>query len=131
MPRMFSPRVCRMLAPSAAIPQGVWGPEDQVGINGWWATWPAGHLAIDSAGRSVVSSTFVGSADFGSVGTLTSAGNLDSAVLRFDAQGRLIEGGRWGGAQDDVPIDVAVDAAGDAIIAGWSIPPPGGVIGPD
>jgi hypothetical protein len=30
-----------------------------------------------------------------------------------------------------VPIDVAVDAAGDAVIAGWSIPPPGGVIGPD
>ncbi len=127
----FSPSGSPVWTPPAAIPQGVWGPEDQVGINGWWATWPAGHLAIDSAGRSVVSSTFAGSADFGSVGKLMSAGNLDSAVLRFDAQGRLIEGGRWGGAQDDVPVDVAVDAAGDAVIAGWSIPPPGGVIGPD
>jgi hypothetical protein len=126
----FSPSGSPVWTPPAAIPQGVWAPED-LGVSGSWTTSPAGHLAIDSAGRSVVSSAFAGSADFGSVGTLTSAGNLDSAVLRFDAEGRLIEGGRWGGGQDDVPIDVAVDAAGDAIIAGWSILPPGGTIAPD
>jgi hypothetical protein len=117
--------------PPAVVPPGVWGPEDQLGDNGWWTAWPAGHLAVDSTGRAVVSSAFAGSADFGSVGRLTSAGGLDSAILHFVAQGRLLGAGRWGGADDDVPIDVAVDSAGDAVIAGWTIPPPGRVIGPD
>ena len=75
-----------------------------------------------STPRGEPSSAFVRSADFGSAGTLTSAGGFDSAVLRFDAQGSLIGGIRWGGAEDDLPLDVAVDAAGDAIIAGWSKP---------
>ena len=91
--------------------------------NASWADWPGGRLAVDPSGRALVSSVFAGSADFGSVGSLTSAGGLDSAILRFDAQGHLIGGERWGGAEDDYPVDVAVDAAGDAIIVGLSVPP--------
>jgi hypothetical protein len=32
-------------------------------------------------------------------------------------------GGTLGGAEDDYPVDVAVDVAGDAVVAGWSVPP--------
>jgi hypothetical protein len=91
--------------------------------NGSWEAWPGGRLAVDPSGSAIVSSAFAGSADFGSAGTLTSAGGIDSAVLRFDAQGRSMGGLRWGGAEDDYPVDVAFDAAGDAVVAGWSVPP--------
>jgi hypothetical protein len=114
--------------PPAAIPQDAWGQLDQTSDAWWGAPWPGGRLALDPSGRALVSSAFVGSADFGSAGTLTSAGGFDSAVLRFDAQGRLIGGVRWGGADDDLPVDVAVDAAGDAVIAGWSKPPSSEVV---
>jgi hypothetical protein len=100
---------------SAAIPESTYNDD-------WWLSSP-GRLAVDPSGRALVAATFAGSADFGAVGTLTSAGNLDSAVLRYDAQGRLIGGVRWGGAQDDSLVDVTADAAGDAVIAGWSVLP--------
>ena len=108
--------------PPVAIPQDAWGQLDQTSDAWWGAPWPGGRLAVDPSGRALVSSAFVGSANFGSAGTLTSAGGFDSAVLRFDTQGRLTEGARWGGADDDLPVDVAVDPAGDAVIAGWTKP---------
>jgi hypothetical protein len=89
-----------------------------------WSAWGE-CLAVDPSGSALVASPFAGSADFGSIGGFTSAGGIDSAVLRFDAQGHLIAGERWGGADDDYPVDVAVDAAGDAVIAGWSLPSAG------
>ena len=64
------------------------------------------------------------------MGRLTSAGLGDLVVLRFDAQGRLIGAGRWGGTADDKLFDVAADVAGDAVIAGRSFmlaAPDGGV----
>jgi hypothetical protein len=100
--------------PPAAIPNAA--------TNTSWMGWPGGRLAVDSSGRALVTSAFAGSADFRSAGRLTSAGGIDSAVVRFDAQGHLIGGERWGGAEDDYPVDVAADAAGDAVIAGWSAP---------
>jgi hypothetical protein len=48
---------------------------------------------------------------------------LDSAVLRFDAQGRLIGAERWGGTGDDQLFDVAADVAGDAVIVGRTFLP--------
>jgi hypothetical protein len=93
------------------------------------AGWP-GRLAVDPSGRALFAAAFSGNADFGSVGSLTNAGLDDSAVLRFDAQGRLIGAGRWGGTGDDYVFDVAADVAGDAVIAGMSFvlsAPDGGV----
>jgi hypothetical protein len=110
--------------PPAAIPQDAWVQLDQSSASWWGAPWSGGRLAVDPSGRALVSTSFPGTADFGSAGKLTSAGGFDSAVLRFDAQGNLIGGARWGGADDEFPADVAVDAAGDGIIAGWSRPPP-------
>ena len=103
-----------------------WTPPDAIAkttANVSWESWPGGGLGVDPSGRALVSSAFAGSADFGAAGTLTSAGGIDSAVLRFDALGHLIGGRRWGGAEDDYALDVAADAAGDAVIAGWSVPP--------
>ncbi|HEX3771714.1 MAG TPA: hypothetical protein VHV30_12640 [Polyangiaceae bacterium] len=89
--------------------------------SGW--TFIDGRLAVDPSGTALLTSTFAGSADFGAGGTLTSAGGVDAAVLRFDAQGHLLGAIRWGGPDDDVPYNVAVDPAGDTVIAGWSSPP--------
>jgi hypothetical protein len=100
--------------PPAAIPNPA--------TNTSWMGWPGGRLAVDASGRALVTSAFAGSQDFGSLGSMTSAGGIDSAVLRFDAHGHLIGGERWGGADDDYPVDVAADAAGDAVIAGWTAP---------
>jgi hypothetical protein len=108
--------------PLAAIPESTTDTS--------WLGWPGGRLAVDPSGRALLASAFAGSAAFGSVGTLTSGGGIDTAVLRFDAQGRVVGRGRWGGADDDSPVDVAVDAAGDAVIAGWSFPRPGADGGP-
>jgi hypothetical protein len=97
-------------------------PEPDANASYSWTTSPV-RLAVDPAGSTLFANSFSGSADFGSAGTLTSAGGADAAVLRFDAQGHLIGSGRWGGAEDDLLVDVAVDGAGDAVIAGWSAPP--------
>jgi len=104
--------------PPAAIPQDAWGQLDQSSASWWGAPWSGGRLAVEPSGSALVSTAFAGTADFGSAGKLTSAGGFDSAVLRFDAQGHLIGGARWGGADDEFPVDVAVDAAGDGVIAG-------------
>jgi hypothetical protein len=102
--------------PPAAI------PEPSAFDDSLAAGWP-GRLGVDPSGRALFASAFSGTADLGSVGRLTSAGGDDSAVLRFDAQGRLIGAGRWGGTGDEKPFDVAADVAGDAVIAGRSILP--------
>jgi hypothetical protein len=109
--------------PPAAIPAAAWDSQFRSTQNQWWAAWPGGRLAVDPSGKAVVASAFAGSANFGSAGSLTSAGGLDATVLRFDAQGHASGAERWGGADDDLPVDVVVDAAGDAVIAGWSVPP--------
>jgi hypothetical protein len=106
--------------PPATIPAAAADPQYRWTSNAWVTAWPGGRLAVDSS--AVVASVFAGNRDFGSVGNLTSAGGLDSVVLRFDTQGSPIGGLRWGGTDDELPVDVAVDGAGDAIIAGWSVP---------
>ena len=100
--------------PPATIPQDAWGQLDQSSASWWGAPWSGGRLAVDPSGGALVSTSFAGTADFGSAGKLTSAGGFDSAVLRFDAQGHLIGGARWGGADDEFPVDaVAIGAFGD------------------
>jgi hypothetical protein len=116
--------------PPATIPAAASDPQYRWSSNPWITAWPGGRLAVDSAGRALVASLFAGNRDFGSAGNLTSAGGLDSVVLRFDAQGHLAGGLRWGGADDDLPLDVAIDSAGDAVIAGWSVPEQDGGSGP-
>ena len=109
--------------PPAAIPAP---PALADSLAGGWS----GRLAVDPSGRALFAAAFSGSADFGSVGSLTSAGSDDSVVLRFDTQGRLIGAGRWGGTGDDKLFDVAADVAGDAVIVGRSFglaAPDGGV----
>jgi hypothetical protein len=112
-------------SPSWTPPAAI--PDPAAFADSWASGWP-GQLAVDPSGRALFASTFDGSADFGSVGRLTSTGGLDATVLRFDAQGSLIGAGRWGGTGDEKVFDVAADVAGDAVIAGRSIlPSDGGV----
>jgi hypothetical protein len=97
--------------PPATIPEPA--AFDDSLVAGW-----LGRLAVDPAGRALFASAFSGSADLGSAGSLTSAGGADAAVLRFDAGGRLIGAGRWGGTGDEQVYDLAADVTGDAVVAG-------------
>jgi hypothetical protein len=110
-------------SPPVAIPRDIWGQLDQTAQTWWPGGWPGGRLAVDPSGNALVSSAFVDAGDFGAAGKLTSAGGLDAVVLRYDGQGQLHEAARWGGADDDLPVDLTVDPAGNAVIAGWTKPP--------
>lgn len=74
-------------------------------------------IAVDAAGNSYVTGSFMGAATFGST-VLTSAGGLDVFVVKYDASGAVVYAVSGGGASDDAARSIAVDAAGNAYVAG-------------
>lgn len=77
-----------------------------------------GHgIALDSAGNSYVVGTFHGTATFGAT-TLTSAGQSDIFVAKFDPNGQLLWARSAGGPGYDNGAGIAMDAAGNAHITG-------------
>jgi hypothetical protein len=83
-----------------------------------------GHaLALDAAGNVVVAGIMTpaapgGTVSFGST-TLTGAGGADVFVARLSPTGQWLQAAQAGGAGDDVPTAVAMDAAGNATVAGY------------
>ncbi len=76
-------------------------------------------VAIDPAGNVVVVGEFQGTVDFGG-GKLTSAGNCDIFVAKFNSSGSHLWSQRFGdaaGNQRDPQI--AIDATGNVVVAGW------------
>jgi hypothetical protein len=78
----------------------------------------AGGIAVDAAGNGTVTGSFVDPADFGGT-ILTSAGRNDIFVARYAPDGLLLWARRDGGADEDFAPGVAVDAAGNATVAGF------------
>jgi hypothetical protein len=77
-----------------------------------------GHgIALDAAGNSFVVGTFHGAAVFGAT-TLTSAGQSDIFVAKYDPNGQLLWARRAGGPGYDNGAGIAVDAAGNCHITG-------------
>jgi len=79
-----------------------------------------GHgVAVDGGDNLLVTGEFRGTADFGG-GPLTSAGNEDVFVARYDAGGTHQWSRRFGDAYfAQAGFDVAADADGGAIVTGW------------
>ncbi len=76
-----------------------------------------GGVAVDSVGRIVITGSFRGSVDFGG-GALTSAGNDDFFVAKFEADGSPFWSQRYGGSADDDALAVAVNSQDQIVITG-------------
>lgn len=74
-------------------------------------------LEIDSSNNIVITGNFAGSVDFGG-GTLTSAGSADGYLAQFDSDGSHLWSLRYGGAGDENPLGLAIDATDDVWVAG-------------
>ncbi|MBF9222566.1 hypothetical protein [Hymenobacter ruricola] len=80
-------------------------------------------LAVDGAGNAVVGGYIGGAATGGTVASfgslsLTSAGQLDAVVARLDAAGTWTQAVRAGGPNIDALTDLALDGAGNVVVAG-------------
>ena len=77
----------------------------------------AGSVAVDTWGNVIVTGWFQGAVDFGG-GLLTSAGTYDVFVAKFDPAGNHLWSKRFGDANWQWATDVAVDGAGNLVVAG-------------
>lgn len=81
----------------------------------------AHDLAADSVGNLYVTGTFSGSATFFTPTTqvkLTSRGQQDAFVAKFDRHGRCLWAVSAGGAASDQGLAVAVSSTGDVVLSG-------------
>jgi hypothetical protein len=75
-------------------------------------------VAVDADGNVVLTGIFEGLVDFGG-GPLTSAGDIDVFVAKLDPQLDHLWSRSFGDAALQVGWSVAVDAAGDVVLAGY------------
>ncbi len=75
-------------------------------------------VAVDGAGNVLLTGWFGGTADFGG-GPLTSAGDMDIFVAKFDSSGNHLWSKRFGDASFQAGRSVAVDGAGNVLLAGF------------
>lgn len=78
----------------------------------------ANGMATDGSGNSMIVGRFEGTLDVGDT-TLTSAGNSDILLAKYNNQGSLLWAVRAGGTSSDEGLDIATDAAGNSIITGY------------
>jgi mRNA-degrading endonuclease HigB of HigAB toxin-antitoxin module len=74
-------------------------------------------IALDSSGNSHVTGFFIGSATFGNT-TLTSSGNYDIFVAKYDAAGNPLWAKKAGSSNEDRGYGIAVDGSGNAYVTG-------------
>jgi len=75
-------------------------------------------VAIDAAGNVVIAGGFRGAMDCGG-GALTSAGNSDIFVCKFDVAGNHVFSKRWGNTSTDSGKAVGTDSAGNIFIGAY------------
>ncbi|MFD3002807.1 SBBP repeat-containing protein [Pontibacter toksunensis] len=75
------------------------------------------NIAVDGSGNSYITGPFRGLASFGST-TLTSSGDEDIFIAKYDASGNVLWAKRAGGTNNDAAIGIAVDSRGNSFIAG-------------
>ena len=91
--------------------------------NGLWskrfgdAQAQSANAVANRAGGPVITGALAGAADFGG-GTLTSAGNTDVFVASYDYAGTFMWSKRFGDAQAQSGVAVAVDGLGNTLIIG-------------
>ena len=103
------------LAPPPTQPTGAyrWGKQ----LGGAGSTAVSYSTAVDGSGNVIVTGVFWGTVNLGG-GNVTSAGGSDIFVAKYSPTGAHIWSKRFGAASDDVAQSVAVDAAGNVIVAG-------------
>jgi hypothetical protein len=74
-------------------------------------------VALDSGGNVLLTGKFQGTADFGG-GALTSAGDDDIVVAKYDPTGAHLWSKRFGGTSADTPIAMAIDSADNILVTG-------------
>ncbi len=75
-------------------------------------------VAVDTAGHVVITGGFDGTVDFGG-GALTSAGDQDVFVAKFDPAANLVWSQRFGGGNSQHGLSLATDAAANVVMAGY------------
>jgi hypothetical protein len=76
-------------------------------------------FATDELGNCYVTGAFYGLASFGALPPLTSAGQSDVYVVKYDDQGVALWCARAGGPDFDNPYDLALDGNGGVVITGY------------
>jgi hypothetical protein len=74
-------------------------------------------IAIDGTGNTYITGTFAGTAQFGA-STLTSAGQNDVFVAKYDPAGALLWVRQGGGTSADTSLGIAAEPDGDVVITG-------------
>ncbi|WP_114783185.1 SBBP repeat-containing protein [Botryobacter ruber] len=74
-------------------------------------------IATDKAGNTYITGQFQGTASFGST-TLTSDGNTDIFIAKYDASGNVVWAKQAGGTGSDIANSIAVDGSGNTYITG-------------
>jgi hypothetical protein len=78
-------------------------------------------LQIDNSGNSYVTGYFQGTADFdpgAGTTTLTSAGNSDVFIAKYDTSGGLVWAKSFGGTSSDESASIQVDSSGNSYVTG-------------
>ena len=74
-------------------------------------------ISVDGNGNSYVTGDFEGSVTFGST-TLTSSGNADIFIAKYDSSGSLLWAQKAGGTEFDFGFGIATDVSGNSYITG-------------
>ncbi|HNW90219.1 MAG TPA: SBBP repeat-containing protein [Bacteroidales bacterium] len=88
------------------------GPLDEIGTS----------IKIDNANNIYLGGYFQNTADFDpgvGVANLTSTGNMDVFIAKYNANGDFINAKSFGGASDDVGYSISIDAAGNTFVSGY------------
>ncbi|MDH3197034.1 MAG: T9SS type A sorting domain-containing protein [Candidatus Krumholzibacteria bacterium] len=75
-------------------------------------------VAVDGSGNVIVAGWFTSTVDFGG-GPLTSAGEHDIFVVKFDLSGNHLWSRRFGDTDQQICWGVATDPSGNVIVTGW------------
>ncbi len=75
-------------------------------------------VAVDSRGDILLAAEFTGTVDFGGGKPLQHVGNRDAALVKLDGDGKHIWSKGYGGSFNDLAVDLAVDAADNAVVVG-------------
>ncbi len=75
-------------------------------------------FATDALGNSYATGTLYGTAAFGGLPGITSVGQSDVFVVKYDNQGVALWAVRAGGSDFDYPYDLAIDGNGGVFITG-------------
>ena len=78
----------------------------------------AADIDVDAAGNAYVVGPFEETASFGPF-ILTSAGDYDAFLVKYSPEGDVLWARSGGGPLEDFVLDVALDASGNAYIAGF------------